>query len=59
MDTDVSTVVRSTFVGNTESTESLLTPIVAAASSVIIVITVVLLVVAAKVTNIRRLVEFR
>ena len=37
----------------------LLTPIVAAASSVIIVITVVLLVVAARVTNLRRLVEFR
>ncbi len=37
----------------------LLTPIVAAASSVIIVITVGLLIVAARVTNIRRLADFR
>ena len=37
----------------------LLTPIVAAASSIIIAITVILLLVAAKLTNIRRLVEYR
>jgi ABC-type spermidine/putrescine transport system permease subunit II len=37
----------------------LLTPIVAAASSVIIVITLVILAIAAKLVNIRRLVEFR
>ena len=37
----------------------LLTPIVAAASSVIIVITLLILVIAARLVNIRRLVEFR
>lgn len=37
----------------------LLSPIVAAASSIIILITVVLLVIAARLVNIRRLVEFR
>lgn len=38
---------------------NLLTPIVAAASSVVIVITLAILAVAAKLVNIRRLVEYR